>query len=480
MNAWCEMARGALADFNSDIARRFTAAAQNNTIALAVLALVLVTMMIDVSLARVYDLINKQPTSFTRIIIFILLTSVCIGGQMFLLEFAAKKSKQARSVAKLRIHTIHNAIRLSQFAIAAILAFLIFQIVITDRYYSALLISVLWINSGSSIFVLALLAKRFLTWFAMNRNYVILMYALASASIAINVGFTAVYVSDIVMDRGTEIGPYSAGSMVLIPRNSITAIYSSGFFVSSILAFGLLWLSTAMLLHNKAARIGKLRFWLTISSPLVLFLAQFVSYFGRVFDPLFGSDPATLSLWITLIFTLSKPLGGVLFGVAFYSIARKFGSDVVVKNYLIISAVGFVLLFSANQASVLLVAPYPPFGIAAVSLTGIASYFIVLGIYSSAISISRDTSLRVVVRKNTEDGTGILDTIGTANMRQEIERKVVRMVKENSEKIMEATGLDSMESDDTVRRYVDKVVEELRARNSQKSQLSKADSRNED
>jgi hypothetical protein len=448
---------------NSKIAGRIASVTESNKVALIILAIVLVTLMVDVSLARVYDLINKEPTSSSRIVVFVVLTSICIGAQLFLLQYAANKSTQIRNVARLRTRTIHHAVRISQIAIAALLVTLMLQTALTQYYNSMVLISVLWASHATGIVLIGLLAKRFLSWFSANKNYVILMYALAAATIAANMGFTILYVSDILTDRPSEIGPYSAGSMVLIPRNSLTAIYNSGFFVTSIVAFAILWISTAMLLHHKAPVLGKLRFWTTIGSPLILFLAQFASYFGQMLNPFLVSDPVTLTLWVTLIFTLSKPIGGILFGVAFYTIARKFHNDIALRNYLIISALGFVLLFASNQASVLLVAPYPPYGIATASFTGLASYFVVLGIYSSAISLSQDSNLRHIVRRKVEDQSGMLDTIGTAHMSEEIERKVISVFKANSEKLMEATGLEVKESEENVKLYINEVIAELKA-----------------
>jgi hypothetical protein len=438
-------------------------------------------MMIDVSLARVYDLVNKQPTSFVRVVIFAALTISCIGGQWFLLQFAGNKSTRIRSIAKLRVKTIHNAVRISQVTIAVLLIFLLLQTVIMQGYYTLAMLAVLWISYGSSIFLMGLLAKRFVSWFRTNKNYVIAMYALASASIAVNVGFTIFFVTDIVIDRPTEIGPYSAGSMVIIPRDSLTAFHNSGFFVSSIVAFTVLWLSTAILLSHKAHMLGKLKFWLVIGSPLVLFLAQFASFFGQFLNPFIDADPVAFSIWVTLIFTLSKPIGGILFGTSFYIIARKFSNDVAIRDYLIVSAIGFVLLFASNQASVLLAGPYPPFGIATSSLTGIASFLVFLGIYSSAISISQDSSLRQIVRKNAADHSGMLDKIGTAHMTEEIEHRVIKVVRANSEKLMEATGIESSESEENVKRYISEVLAELNpSRRDHSQNISSAKKLNED
>ena len=94
---------------------------------------------------------------------------------------------------------------------------------------------------------------------------------------------------------------------------------------------------------------------------------------------------------------------------------------------MIISAYGMVLLFISNQAVLLVIVPYPPFGLATISLIGLSSYLILIGIYSSATSVAQDAKLRVSIRKSVEQQSKLLDTIGTAQMEQEIQRRVIIM-----------------------------------------------------
>jgi hypothetical protein len=169
----------------------------------------------------------------------------------------------------------------------------------------------------------------------------------------------------------------------------------------------------------------------------------------------------TFTIWITLIFTLSKPVGGILFGFALFTIARNFRGDSVLRNYLIISAIGFVLLFVSNQAAILAVTPFPPYGIATTSFVGLASYLVLVGLFSSAISISQDAGLRDLVRKTALDQSGLLDTMGSAQIKQEITRKVAKLMRDNSEKMIADTGIETTSSDDDLKRYVDEVLREL-------------------
>ena len=75
-----------------------------------------------------------------------------------------------------------------------------------------------------------------------------------------------------------------------------------------------------------------------------------------------------------------------MFGVAFWFASKGLGQRQV-KDYMIISGYGLLLLFTANQHQVLQLNPYPPFGLPTISYVGLASYFILIGVYSSALSV---------------------------------------------------------------------------------------------
>ena len=75
--------------------------------------------------------------------------------------------------------------------------------------------------------------------------------------------------------------------------------------------------------------------------------------------------------------------------------AKSVGRDNVVRDYLIISAYGFVLLFTSNQAIVLLTAPYPPFGLPTISFVGLSSYLIARYLFFSYVRIARRRTKKV-------------------------------------------------------------------------------------
>jgi len=83
--------------------------------------------------------------------------------------------------------------------------------------------------------------------------------------------------------------------------------------------------------------------------------------------------PFLFGVVFTLIYNSAYAIGGLLLGLAFWTIARSVNKGTT-KSYLLISAIGIALLFSANHSSISVAnAPYPPFGIASVWFLGLAS-----------------------------------------------------------------------------------------------------------
>ena len=89
-------------------------------------------------------------------------------------------------------------------------------------------------------------------------------------------------------------------------------------------------------------------------------------------------------------------------------------------------------VFTSNQSIVLVDASYPPFGLATISFMRLSSYLILVGVYSSAISIVQDVNLRKSIRKTVEQYSDLLDhhwnlTDGARNIQKNnknIERKI--------------------------------------------------------
>ena len=311
---------------------------------------------------------------------------------------------------------------------------------------------------GLAVGIMIVLSKRFVSWFVSNRNLTVLLYGLSSISITVNAFFSLFFILAMSSGWPSIIRRFYARSTTYLEAGSLAEALSFAIPISSVISFMLTWVATAMLLRHHSDSLGKAKYWIIISIPLVYFLSQFSNLFLNLFAPLLQS--ITFGIILVLIFTLSKPVGGVLFGVAFYTLAKNIRNNSV-KDYLVISAYGFVLLFVSNQASSLVYHPYPPFGLITISFIGLSSYLIMTGIYASAISISQDSKLRQSIRRLAIQELKLLDSIGTAQMDLELQKRVLRITKENEDKMIETTGVGSSLDEEDAKQYLDEVLEEI-------------------
>jgi hypothetical protein len=93
---------------------------------------------------------------------------------------------------------------------------------------------------------------------------------------------------------------------------------------------------------------------------------------------------------------------------------------------------------------------YPPFGLVTVSFMGLSSYLLLLGVYSSAISVSEDSKLRQSIRQVTLSEPRLLDSIGTAQMEQEIQKRMVAVMRKTRDLMTEETGVQSSLNEDDI------------------------------
>jgi hypothetical protein len=130
---------------------------------------------------------------------------------------------------------------------------------------------------------------------------------------------------------------------------------------------------------------------------------------------------------------------------------------------MIISGYGLLLLFIANQHQVLQLHPYPPYGLPTICYVGLASYLILIGVYSSALSVAEDTKLRQIIRTTVVNEVSLLHSMGTVIMEDRIRKKVAKIAKEQEIVLIQKTGIESSLEDSEIRQYVDAIILEVKS-----------------
>jgi hypothetical protein len=429
-----------------------------------IIIFIITAIIVDTSIVSIATSAGGLRSSVSDIALFTFMVFVFAVGQYVILAFVKQgyKDKEGK-IGGLKHHgldLIDKAVTITQYALIAILFSTILQMSFMSSYHIFTLKATIFISYGLSFILLALLAKRFFSWFKLNHNLVVLAYALAISMISINAAITIIY-TNTQLNENTQQAYIRPVRSLTGSITTADVIYGSAYVLTSVLSFILTWIAAVLLLRHYSRKLGMTKYWIIVSIPLAYFLSQFQPLFLYSFADLRLSNPVLFGIIYNLIFSISKPAGGVLFGIAFWIVAKSLTSKTV-KSYMIISAYGMMLLFTVNQPTGLTLIPYPPFGLVTISFMGLSSYLILVGVYSSAISVAQDVNLRKSIRKTVEQHSNLLDNIGTSQMEQEIHRRVIKITKEKLNEMTEETGVQSSVTEDEMKQYMDNVLKEIK------------------
>jgi hypothetical protein len=416
-------------------------------------------LIADVILNYVAEFIEPFLISLPSIILFTIMVGICSFGAYFLLKFVREKSKSVVSKDPY-LKVISTTVMVVQFLLIALVIFLLFEILFTSQYDTPLFVATALISEIVALGLLGLFAQRFLSWFILNRqSTVVLIYGLSFAVAAFSLAVIVIYDVTYLPQKDPHITPQTGVVFpnTLEPGSLLDILFSIYTFLNMI-SFGLLILGTAILLFHYSKKIGQVKFWVIILLPLVYFISSSV-------ENLKIYAPTTDAQWFNwyLFSSLNSTAGGILFGVAFWTIGKTFNQNSAVKDYLKFAAFGFVLLFISTQASPS-GAPYPPYGIITMTFLPLSSHMIFLGLYSTAISISQDIQLRQSIKKVATQDSNLLSSIGTAHMEQEIQRKIDRfkdVVQEEEKELEQKTGIEANIKEEDLKSILEEVLQEV-------------------
>jgi nitrogen-specific signal transduction histidine kinase/MFS family permease len=448
---------------------------------LVIISIVLFSLIIDISLSDISDIISVSTSwgfaAFTAIAI------VYAVGQYLILEFVKRKSKSIRMKSQ-HFNKLNTIMTIVQYFLAAIIVFIILQISVNSYYYTSMLT---WssISYGVASIIMVILALEFFSWYRSNRNFILLLYGVSFIITGISIVSSLVFFTDILLGMPAKTLSPSPSELTAeqkedghseqkevghgpdirkFDQSTISGKVQTVFVTSHILSFLLLWGSTTMLLHTYSKKLGKIKFWTIITIPIASFLSIFVIVTPFVLSLSYGSSDIDMIFKIivdALGYTLPAAVSSILFGLPFWMISRTLSYSSTLKDYMIIAASGFALFELATTGSVML-ASYPPLGLASVSFVGLSAYLMFIGTYSAAISMSEDVKLRQSIRKSAVDESKTLVSIGSSQMEQKIEKKVIEMAKDHAASMTEQTGVQLSLTEHDMKQYLSTILKEIK------------------
>ena len=419
--------------------------------------MILATLVIENVDYIVADFIVKFNTSSAGIILFVFISVGYILGQTILMKFMNSSSSAIKSRSIL-IATLHRAVSIVQYVLAANVILIIIQIFLFSRYSIINLLSVTFISNFFTASLLVIFALSFLSWYKNKKQSIgILLYALAFLILAVSEVVSGSGSAYLLSQKDQWITPTSEVKFSDFPDGSFFDIFFSFYRYIDYASFLLVLFASAILLYHYSKKTSNPKIVLIIALPIL-------GYTSSILDALhiLSADTNPNLFYYYIYIALVSASVGILFAFSFWIVSKKL-PDSPVKTFLKITACGFVLLYFSNNISVT-IAAYPPFGVNSLSLLSLSSYFVLFGLYSSALSLSQDLTLRQHLRSLAKNDNNLLSSIGTAQMETEVKRAVGELkdvADEHEKELAEKTGIETPVPESEIEDYLKQVIEEV-------------------
>jgi hypothetical protein len=385
--------------------------------------LILLAVIIDTSLIKVYNIVDKNILSISEKIMLYAVNSLFLFIVEFYFLYLTKKLLDFQS--NTNFSRVMFKVTLILFVIQIIVFLILFFEMFYYNYYEKILIiTIAIITHGTACFLLLSLAIKFLSWFKTKKDLRIFLYFASMSIIASNLIFAALYTSLVVNEQSSKVREFVGGSIFV--KNVKFDSYKNLYILSSILSFTFIWITTALLMKNYKEKLWHtVRYWSLLSIPLAYFLFNYFYdiIIGTILDGLSINNAISIALYLTIFLSLSKPIGGLTFGFLFWRLSTYLRYEKNLQTYMILSGIGIMLLFTTNQITMQTLSPFPPFGLSTVSVLVISAFLLVIGIYNSASLVSLNANLRKIIYEHAMDSK-LIGLISSAEYEGELEKTV--------------------------------------------------------
>jgi hypothetical protein len=417
--------------------------------ALLLFSVIALVTTVDSQLVNIFYGTKLGTPTNLHLLLFVSFAAIASLVNVVLLQFVKGIDIQSRSTRSSLFRLAYITTSVVQYSILTIFLVAILQMLILHEYSKIIILSVVLLSHFYAAGLLGILSIAFIKWFRISKSFSILVYGLVFIAIVFILLLTIPLLTEQYMHRQPNlIDPLNYAALIdraPLPSPDIAFVYGLGNYGLPLMIISS-WILTVSILKSYISRIGKMKFWVIISIPLLYQLFTFV-----VRDANLVSDPILVDIIYSrqfqFLMSISYQVAGLFFGIAFLTIAWKTRGKLL-KNYLIISCIGLMALFSSIQPGMPFYAAYPPFGLVTVSFLGLSSYMLVIGMLGIAANVSRDSNLRREIYKGVATDSDILK-IGMAEMQRKMERKILPLA-------------DKIKLSDEMKKRVDPSMEDVK------------------
>jgi len=478
---------------NQNISRKLVIAA-----AIGIIAIIIVDVLATRQLLY-YD-------NFSGAVLFAFNIIIAYGvGSLILLKYVGNVSQDIRKGSKL-LRILFKIVSIVQVVFLAVMATMLVQFYYYDvsvRYLSYFVFSTSTIVAAG---IMSLTGFKFFSWYrqicrnsksnSSNSNdsktnyYLILICGFAAASLAAAMIIDAtskMFLVSVVEEKSMannvaassdafiyRENPKYGGEVqykVIKPQTTTTYVvpfpivrtyqFVNGWIPITI-SFVFTWTITCILLHqhfDRRPRRLRIIYVVLLVLPIILYMVGrapdwYTAITGRIWHWEDFPNPYLLKA----MFRAGTIGGSILFGIVFLLVSRPVTADKL-KNYLTIAAIGAAMIGITLTPSAL----QQTFGVAGHSLIMVASFLFSYGFYLSAASMAQDNILRNSIKAIT--GSEMFRALGTAQQRQQLEKKIIETSHEVRNSIKEQAGIEPpLEKD--IKLYLEDVLREMHSHKS--------------
>jgi hypothetical protein len=435
--------------------------------------------------------------NFSGAIIFGLTIVTGAIGSFIILKYVSQASAdiRARSLLFDRMFKVVAATMLVLIAtfIAMFLGFYYYNVSVRYLVYFVFSLSTI-----VSVGIMIIIGFKFFSWYKVSRDRdratrrLLLICGLAAASLAAAMAFDASSKMLLVRVVEEESPPGAMPLDLFIYKNdekyqgdiqykvvkpdtttlyivpsSIKLIYTylNGWIPITV-SFVFTWAITTMLLRQYYQQrvtqqgVGKMPVTLLIllTIPLVLYMiGRYTELYTLFSGIVWHWDDFQNAYLFKSIFRAGLIAGSVMFGVAFFVIARKVEAGKI-RDYFTIAAIGAMMMSITTAPSGL----QETFGVAGRALMLLASFMLCAGFYLSAVHMAQDARLRRLIKASA--GSKVFGAMAAAQLEQETERRVLDFIEKEREIIKEQTGIQPSLEQKDAKAYLDSILLELQSK----------------
>jgi hypothetical protein len=427
--------------------------------------------------------------NFSGAIIFGLTIVAGAIGSFIILKYVSQASADLRTRSLLfdRMFKVVTATMLVLIAtfVAMFLGFYYYNVSVRYLAYFAFSLSTI-----VSVGIMIIIGFKFFSWYKVSKDRdkdthrLLLICGLAAASLAAAMAFDAGSKMLLVRVVEEDSSPGAASEDMFIYKNdekyqgdvqykvvkpdtttvyivpsSIKLIYTylNGWIPITV-SFVFTWAITTMLLRQYyQQRVGKMPATLLIllTVPLVLYMiGRYTELYTLFTGVVWRWDDFQNAYLFKSIFRAGLIAGSVMFGVAFFVVARKVEAGKI-RDYFTIAAIGAMMMSITLAPSAL----QQTFGVAGRALMLLASFMLCAGFYLSAVHMAQDARLRRLIKVSA--GSKVFGAMATAQLGQETEKKVLDVIEKEREIIKEQTGIQPSLEQKDMKTYLDSVLIEI-------------------